>query len=75
MTASYENLPPASMFPLRSTTVRDGHSLSVAQMSGIKGVPNGQDRSPQLSWNGYPPGARSFVVSMYDPPAYPGSEF
>ncbi len=44
-------------------------------MSGIKGVPNGQDRSPQLSWNGYPPGARSFVVSMYDPPAYPGSEF
>lgn len=75
MTASYDYLPPASAFQLRSTTVHDGQPLPVAQMSGIKGVPGGRDRSPQLSWNGYPPGTKSFVVSMYDPQAYTGSGF
>lgn len=75
VTASYDYLPPASAFQLCSTTVQDGQRLPVAQMSGIKGVPGGRDRSPQLSWNGHPPGTRSFVVSMYDPQAYTGSGF
>ena len=75
MTFSYDYLPPASAFQLRSVTVRDGQPLPIAQMSGVKGVPGGQDRSPQLSWIGYPPETKSFVVSMYDPQAYTGSGF
>lgn len=75
MPASYDYLPPASAFELCSTTVRDGQRLPVAQMSGIKGVLGGQDRSPQLSWSGFPPDTGSFVVSMYDPQAYTGSGF
>ncbi len=75
MTASYDYLPPVPSFQLRSTTVQDGRPLPVAQMSGIKGVPGGHDRSPQLSWSGYPPETKSFVVSMYDPQAYTGSGF
>jgi len=75
VTASYDYLPPASALQLRSTTVRDGHPLPVAQMSAMKGVPGGRDRSPQLSWTGHPPATMSFVVSMYDPQAYTGSGF
>ena len=75
MTASYDYLPPAPAFHLQSTTVQHGQPLPVAQMSGIKGVAGGLDRSPQLSWNRHPPATKSFVVSMYDPQAYTGSGF
>ncbi len=75
MTASYDYLPPAPAFRLRSTTVQGGLALPLAQWSGLKGVAGGLDRSPHLSWDGFPPQTRSFVVSMYDPQAYTGSGF
>src|SRR5579863_2823557 len=71
----YEFLPKVPSFKLASTTVRNGHPLPRAQLSGIFGVPGGKDISPQLSWSGFPSQTRSFVVSMYDPEAPTGSGF
>jgi Raf kinase inhibitor-like YbhB/YbcL family protein len=71
----YEFLPKVPTFKLASTTVRNGHPLPRAQLSGIFGVPGGKDISPQLSWSGFPAQTQSFVVSMYDPEAPTGSGF
>jgi Raf kinase inhibitor-like YbhB/YbcL family protein len=71
----YEFLPKVPSFTVVSTTVRNGHPLPVAQLSGIFGVPGGKDISPELSWSGFPKATKSFVVSMYDPEAPTGSGF
>jgi Raf kinase inhibitor-like YbhB/YbcL family protein len=64
----YENLPPAASFSLTSSDLREGEKLAMPQVSGIFGA-GGQDVSPQLSWSGFPPGTKSFVVTMCDPEA------
>jgi Raf kinase inhibitor-like YbhB/YbcL family protein len=71
----YEFLPKVASFRAISTTVRNGHPLPTAQLSGIFGVPGGKDISPELSWYGFPKQTKSFVVSMYDPEAPTGSGF
>jgi Raf kinase inhibitor-like YbhB/YbcL family protein len=71
----YAYLPAVASFDLTSETVTDGQPLPVAQMSKMFGVPGGGDISPQLSWSGFPPETKSFVVSMYDPQAPTGSGF
>ena len=71
----YEFLPKVPSFKVVSTTVRNGHPLPLAQLSGIFGVPGGKDISPELSWSGFPKATKSFVVSMYDPEAPTGSGF
>jgi Raf kinase inhibitor-like YbhB/YbcL family protein len=71
----YAYLPRVPSFTLVSTTVKNGHRLPRAQMSGLFGVPGGKDVSPQLSWSGFPAQTKSFVVSMYDPEAPTGSGF
>jgi hypothetical protein len=75
MTDPYAFLPEVPGFTLTSSSVRDGQPLPLAQLSGMFGVPGGQDRSPQLSWSGFPQETKSFVVSMYDPQAPTGSGF
>jgi len=71
----YQFLPKVPSFRVVSTTVRNGHPLPTAQLSGIFGVPGGKDISPELSWSGFPKRTKSFVVSMYDPEAPTGSGF
>jgi Raf kinase inhibitor-like YbhB/YbcL family protein len=71
----YQFLPKVPSFRVVSTTVRNGHPLPAAQLSGIFGVPGGKDISPELSWSGFPTRTKSFVVSMYDPEAPTGSGF
>jgi hypothetical protein len=75
MTDPYAFLPDVPGFTLTSSSVRGGQPLPLAQLSGMLGVPGGQDRSPQLAWSGFPKATRSFVVSMYDPQAPTGSGF
>jgi Raf kinase inhibitor-like YbhB/YbcL family protein len=71
----YRGLPNVPRFQLTSTDVTDGTSLPAAQYSASSGVPGGSDRSPQLSWAGYPATTKSFVVTMFDPDAPTGSGF
>jgi Raf kinase inhibitor-like YbhB/YbcL family protein len=62
-------------FTVTSSTVADGAPWPAAQMSGIFGVPGGEDVSPQLSWSGAPDGTKSYAVTIYDPDAPTGSGF
>ena len=71
----YQYLPKVPAFRLASTSVLPGRPLPPAQLSKLLGAPGGQDRSPELSWSGFPKAAKSFVVSMYDPQAPTGSGF
>jgi Raf kinase inhibitor-like YbhB/YbcL family protein len=71
----FARLPEVPSFNVSSTDVTDGQALPPAQMSGIFGVPGGEDRSPQLSWSGAPAATRSYTVTMYDPDAPSGSGF
>jgi len=70
----YENLPPATSFSVTSTDLSDGGKLAMPQISGIFGA-GGQDRSPPLSWSGFPAGTKSFAVTTFDPDAPTASGF
>ena len=71
----FARLPEVPSFIVTSTSVRDGHVLPTAQMSGLMGVPGGSDSSPQLSWSGAPAQTRSYAVTVYDPDALTASGF
>jgi Raf kinase inhibitor-like YbhB/YbcL family protein len=71
----FERLPEVPSFALTSTTVDDGKPFAAPQMSGLFGVPGGQDTSPQLSWSGAPAGTKSYAVTVYDPDAPTQSGF
>lgn len=73
--APYEFLPEVASFTLRSNDVEDGGILDSVHMSKIFGVPGGEDRSPHLSWSGFPEGTGSFAVTVFDPDAPTGSGF
>ncbi len=65
----FARCPDVASFTVTSTTVADGQAFEPAQMSGLLGVPGGQDVSPQLSWEGAPEGTKGYAVTMYDPDA------
>jgi Raf kinase inhibitor-like YbhB/YbcL family protein len=70
----YANLPQVPWFELTSQDIKDGEEVPVAQRSGIFGA-GGEDRSPALSWTGFPDGTGSFAVTVYDPDAPTASGF
>ncbi|MBN9746237.1 YbhB/YbcL family Raf kinase inhibitor-like protein [Amycolatopsis sp. A1MSW2902] len=70
----YDYLPSVPSFTLRSTDIADGETLAQPHLSGIFGA-GGEDRSPQLAWEGFPEGTRSFAVTVYDPDAPTASGF
>jgi Raf kinase inhibitor-like YbhB/YbcL family protein len=74
MGTPYDALPKVAAFEVTSSDVKDGDEMPVAQRSGIFGA-GGEDRSPQLTWSGYPPETKSFVVTCYDPDAPTASGF
>jgi Raf kinase inhibitor-like YbhB/YbcL family protein len=64
----YEFLPRLPSFELSSSDVQHEEKLAQAQVSGILGA-GGGDRSPHLTWSGFPAGTKSFAVTIYDPDA------
>lgn len=71
----YEFLPQVPSFTVASTDVQDGQRVAAPHTSGAFGVEGGEDRSPQLSWRGFPAETRSFAVTCFDPDAPTGSGF
>jgi Raf kinase inhibitor-like YbhB/YbcL family protein len=59
----YDRLPAVPAFEVTSDDVVDGAPMPAATTA------DGDDRSPQLAWRGFPEGTRSFVVSCFDPDA------
>jgi hypothetical protein len=64
----YSFLATVPEFALRSESFADGATFAPAQVQA-GAHPNGANRSPQLSWNGFPQETRSFAVTMFDPDA------
>lgn len=61
----YEQVPPAPKMSLRAATFSDGDSLPLTHVAASHG---GEGRSPALSWDAVN-GAKSYVVTCYDPDA------
>jgi Raf kinase inhibitor-like YbhB/YbcL family protein len=70
----YAHLPQVPDFTVTSADCADGDVLPTPHVSGVMGA-GGEDRSPQLSWSGFPEGTRSFAVTVYDPDAPTASGF
>ena len=71
----YDFLPQVPTFTVTSTDLTDGEVVPAPHTSGAMGVPGGEDRSPQLSWSGFPEDTQGFAVTVYDPDAPTASGF
>lgn len=70
----YQKLPQVGSFTLISTDVQDGQPMT--DKHAYEGASeNAANTSPQLSWEGFPDGTKSFVVSCFDPDAPTPSGF
>jgi Raf kinase inhibitor-like YbhB/YbcL family protein len=74
MATPYDVIGSVPSLELTSDDLADGARLSLPQVSGKMGA-GGEDRSPQLSWSGFPAATKSFVITVFDPDAPTTSGF
>lgn len=65
----HDFLPEVASFNVVSDEVKPGATLDDAQVQAAG------NRSPQLRWEGFPAGTKSFAVTCFDPDAPTGSGF
>lgn len=70
----FEFLPKVPTFTVTSTDIVDGKPMAKPHASAQFGA-GGEDRSPRLSWFGFPQETKSFAVTCYDPDAPTQSGF
>ena len=61
----YAGMPELPEFTLTSTDIQDGGTAPEWMRSALFGIAGGQDRSPQLSWSGFPEGTKSCVLTCF----------
>ncbi len=71
---TFSFFPPVPTFELTSSDIGDGLMLKPAQVASGMGY-SGANRSPQLSWRGFPLETRGFAITVHDPDAPTGSGF
>jgi hypothetical protein len=64
--------PNDARITVTSTTFEPGGMIPARVAFSACG---GENASPQLSWNGFPPGTQSFALTCFDPDAPTGSGF
>ena len=64
-----QGLRPVESFTVTSADFEEGGPLG----RPVESPPARVDRSPQLSWSGFPAATRSFAVTCFDPDAPSGS--
>jgi Raf kinase inhibitor-like YbhB/YbcL family protein len=72
MATPYDVIGSVPTFTLTSDDLADGARLALPQVSEGQG---GEDRSPQLSWSGFPAETKSFAITVFDPDAPTTSGF
>lgn len=64
----YEYLPAVATFAVTSADFEPSGTLDLTHVYGPDD-PGGANRSPQLSWSGFPAETQSFAVTCFDPDA------
>ncbi|MFA5565306.1 MAG: YbhB/YbcL family Raf kinase inhibitor-like protein [Acidimicrobiia bacterium] len=71
----YDYLAEVPSFTVTSTDIAPGSPIDKRFVADANFGSDGDNVSPQLSWEGFPPETQSFAITCFDPDAPTGSGF